>query len=175
MVSKGVESVRSKVANLRDYSYTIDHQFFCEAVLEQFANEYNDGREIQPTIIDDASARDLPLRAVQVRDELRTWDWIYGQTPEFENKIEHEFMWGRVTARIKAEQGIITDVTLTTTRPEAATAVTVMAVALKGCKYDHGSVDEVIVKIRAEMPALLDREGGTISDVIAWLKEVVGM
>lgn len=47
IVSKGVESVPSPVTNLRNYSYTIDHQQFCESVLSEFVRDYNDGNEVQ--------------------------------------------------------------------------------------------------------------------------------
>jgi hypothetical protein len=39
-VTKGVTSVRSAVTNLRQYSYTIDHMSFCEAVHAEFIRTY---------------------------------------------------------------------------------------------------------------------------------------
>jgi lipoate-protein ligase A len=36
LISKGVASVPSPVTNLREFSYTIDHSSFCEAVIREF-------------------------------------------------------------------------------------------------------------------------------------------
>lgn len=47
IVSKGVESVPSPVTNLREYSYTIDHQQFCESVLNEFTYDYNGGLDVE--------------------------------------------------------------------------------------------------------------------------------
>lgn len=47
IISKGVESVPSPVTNLRNYSYTIDHQQFCESVTTEFLFRYNDGQDIK--------------------------------------------------------------------------------------------------------------------------------
>ncbi|RUP48183.1 hypothetical protein BC936DRAFT_144859 [Jimgerdemannia flammicorona] len=86
----------------------------------------------QPIVIDDDNVHALPPRVTQVRDELHTWDWIYGQTPEFENEVEREFAWGRVTAHIKARHGHVIEALLTTLAPEQKTLVTAMSVALEG-------------------------------------------
>lgn len=28
-------------------------------------------------------------------EELRSWDWTYGQTPEFSYSVTHQFDWGK--------------------------------------------------------------------------------
>ena len=51
----------------------------------------------KPVVFDESHV--LPQRAREMAEELQTWDWIYGQTPEFTNKIEKEFSWGHVVSR----------------------------------------------------------------------------
>lgn len=47
--------------------------------------------------MDDALIETLP--AVQaVRDDMKTWEWMFGQTPEFTHTLEHEFSWGSVVS-----------------------------------------------------------------------------
>jgi lipoate-protein ligase A len=33
-------------------------------------------------------------------EELKTWDWEYGQTPLFTYTVEEKFSWGRVVSNI---------------------------------------------------------------------------
>lgn len=33
-----------------------------------------------------------------MRKELQTWDWLYGQTPEFTNEMKTDFDWGHVVS-----------------------------------------------------------------------------
>lgn len=40
----------------------------------------------------------LPQRVHDMRKELQTWDWIYGQTPEFTNEMKTDFDWGHVVS-----------------------------------------------------------------------------
>lgn len=49
---------------------------------------------LQPIIFDRNSL--LPNAVNETRQELKTWDWIYGQTPEFTNNAETDFNWGHV-------------------------------------------------------------------------------
>lgn len=43
----------------------------------------------------------LPKKVTETRNELMTWDWIYGQTPEFTNSAETDFEWGHVVRSYK--------------------------------------------------------------------------
>lgn len=52
---------------------------------------------LQPIIFDKNST--LPDKVKETRQELKTWDWVYGQTPEFTNTAETELDWGHVVRR----------------------------------------------------------------------------
>ncbi|KAI9309022.1 hypothetical protein BJ944DRAFT_155082 [Cunninghamella echinulata] len=173
MQSKGVESVPSPVTNLREYSYTVDHQQFCESVLTEFAREYNHGKMLKPMIINDTNVLDLPEQVEKTRQELCTWDWIYGQTPEFTYKMNNEFHWGHVNVFIKSRHGIITDVDMTTDSKGAheLTIVSAMSLALKGCKYSEDAVQDAIEKIQLEIPGLINGENiDIVNDLNFWMK-----
>ncbi|KAK9766635.1 hypothetical protein K7432_004150 [Basidiobolus ranarum] len=88
MTTKGVESVPSKVTNLRPYSYTIDHQSFCEAVAKEFTSHFG-AEKLEPTIMDENFIQEHP-QIQEYRNNIDTWEWIYGQTPEFTVDLKHE-------------------------------------------------------------------------------------
>jgi lipoate-protein ligase A len=74
----------------------VDHQQFCESVLTEFEREYNQGISVRPTIIDESTLHDLPEQVEKTRQELTTWEWMYGQTPEFTHTLDKSFDWGHV-------------------------------------------------------------------------------
>lgn len=93
MTSKGVESVPSPVRNLREWDHLLDHEAFFEAVADQFTTHYGGDRSV--VNIDE---RELQSNAFVKKsfDELQSWGWQWGQTPEFTNRIEGNFPWGTV-------------------------------------------------------------------------------
>ncbi|EAU82708.2 hypothetical protein CC1G_08865 [Coprinopsis cinerea okayama7 len=42
-------------------------------------------------------------------EELKSWDWQYGQTPEFTYDLERVFPWGRVTLQLRSKHGVVLD------------------------------------------------------------------
>ncbi|KAI8140790.1 hypothetical protein BJV82DRAFT_645542 [Fennellomyces sp. T-0311] len=173
IVSKGVESVPSPVTNLRNYSYTIDHQQFCESVLYEFIRDYNDGQEIEPIVFDGSHV--LPQRALDMADELQTWDWIYGQTPEFTNRIATEFKWGHVDGMIRSRHGIITEADFTSPDAADAQSVTVLSAisnALRGCRYSEKAMETALEKINTNVPGLINPENEEIvQQLVQWINK----
>jgi lipoate-protein ligase A len=90
--------VPSPVTNLRSYSYTIDHQQFCEEVIEEFLYTHNDNIPVEPTIFSKDDISNLPEEVIKSKEELTSWDWIYGQTPEFTHDFEMDMSWGTVVS-----------------------------------------------------------------------------
>ncbi|KAI7882795.1 uncharacterized protein EV154DRAFT_539960 [Mucor mucedo] len=172
IVSKGVESVPSPVTNLRDYSFTVDHQQFCESVLAEFVEAYNDGIPVEPIMFDNNSM--LPDKVKETRQELKTWDWVYGQTPEFTNTAETQLDWGHVKAIIHSRHGKITKADITTDNnlihePTIAAAI---SVALEGLPYSRFVIDEAVEKIKLQVPGLINADNDHISTSLSkWLQD----
>ncbi|KAI8368161.1 uncharacterized protein BYT42DRAFT_585514 [Radiomyces spectabilis] len=172
IVSKGVESVPSPVTNLREYSYTIDHQQFCESVLSEFVDAYNDGLPIEPVVFNETNVHQLPEKVENTRKELQTWDWIWGQTPEFTHNVDHQFSWGAVRASIRSRHGMILEADLSTGSGDAdqVTIISAIGVALEGCRYSQNAVMDAIEKIKIEIPGLINSGNQSIvNDVKEWL------
>ncbi|KAL0079281.1 hypothetical protein J3Q64DRAFT_1645171 [Phycomyces blakesleeanus] len=172
IISKGVESVPSPVTNIRDYSFTVDHQQFCESVLAEFIHDYNDGASIEPIIFDEEHIEQLPSKVKETAKELQTWDWMYGQTPEFTNTIKNEFDWGHVNGSIHSKHGMITDAEFSTNSAGAheVTVVSAISVGLKGCRYSPNAVKEAAAKITSEIPGLISAENEhLVEDMDRWL------
>ncbi|CDH59247.1 lipoyltransferase and lipoate-protein ligase [Lichtheimia corymbifera JMRC:FSU:9682] len=172
IVSKGVESVPSPVTNLREYSYTIDHQQFCESVLNEFTYDYNGGLDVEPIVFDESHVDSLPQRVHDMRKELQTWDWIYGQTPEFTNEMKTDFDWGHVDGLIRCRHGIITEAELTSdaTGAHPVTVLAALSNALIGCRYSEQPVNAAIAKIQNNVPGLMNPENQSmVHQLVEWL------
>ncbi|KAJ7169623.1 hypothetical protein C8R46DRAFT_203870 [Mycena filopes] len=106
MVTAGVASVRSPVCNLRQSTPHVEHAVFARAVEHEFRCEYSLSEAEDPTQLIDESSRSLAYIQTGI-EELKSWDWLYGQTPEFTYTISETFAWGPVTAVVRAKHAII--------------------------------------------------------------------
>ncbi|EMD41064.1 hypothetical protein CERSUDRAFT_111644 [Gelatoporia subvermispora B] len=110
MDTRGVASVRSPVRNLQQYNPTVTHERFVDAVVDAFRTEYNVNEKVQYVEEDGVAGTIDYIR--HGMEELPSWYWAYGQTPEFTYTIQQTFKQGDVTARIHSKHGLILDCTL---------------------------------------------------------------
>ncbi|CAG8550229.1 4232_t:CDS:10 [Diversispora eburnea] len=173
LISKGVKSVPSPVVNLRKYSSTVNHYSFCNAVWEEFKESYNDPidnpinnpiceerrDEIHPIYVDENMIAEIP-KIAKYREELESWNWTLGQTPEFTNEFEKNFSW----AFFESKNGIITKVSLTASNVsniEYKNLVTLLENSLKGNKYELSQAifDNIITSSNNEHHKIIEDLG----------------
>ncbi|KAJ1744085.1 hypothetical protein LPJ68_000315 [Coemansia sp. RSA 1086] len=146
--ARGVDSVRSPVANLRDFSWTIDHGTFCAAVRARFAAAFG-------------PVSDMPFDPnanAEMRQRLATWDWLYGQTPDFVHRLDGFFGWALLTAAISAHRGYISAVDLAPPRhasalpPHVQAAIADVRRLLPGTRYCRDDVARQLAPVSARSP-----------------------
>lgn len=99
--SKGVDSVRSRVGNLRELNPAITIEGLKSALWEAFAQVYGgEGKPFPPERIDEERIRTLAERN-------RSWEWNFGRKMPFSLELEERFPWGGVQLQLQIEQGII--------------------------------------------------------------------
>ena len=97
-------SVRSPVSTLNTYlpshMPTITHDTFVQAVLDDFATVYARSHgTFQPIQVDKSSMTPEQRAKVETgMQELKSWEWTFGQTPEFSNEIEGDLSFGSVVS-----------------------------------------------------------------------------
>ncbi|GAA6029899.1 hypothetical protein JCM8097_009160 [Rhodosporidiobolus ruineniae] len=163
MITKGVASVPSPVRNLREWSREIDHDRFVEVVASEFASRYGERGEIQH--VDESEAeRNSYVR--EVVDELKSWEWQYGQTPEFTHELSGSFSWGKLTLSLSSRHGLITSATLPSPPKPLAywRAATTVCQLLEGERYEtaEGAVE------KAERMG--GEEGEKVREVLEWVR-----
>lgn len=133
ITSKGIQSVRSRVANISEFlSEPIAIEAFRQKLLESiFASEpisqYQLGDNDWTRIHEIVLAR------------YSTWEWNYGQSPEFNIQKTKRFPFGEVDARIDVQEGLIKSIQFfgdffSEYEP------TELAEILKGVRYDRDSL-----------------------------------
>lgn len=103
LVSKGVDSVRSRVANLTEYDSSLTIEIMRKELLEAFGKVYG----FAPEKIDDDEIHEDILELLE--QKFSSWDWIYGRKMEFNYSINRRFTWGDVDLKLEVQSGEITD------------------------------------------------------------------
>ena len=103
MKAKGVDSVRSRVCNLRDLNQEITTQGIMEQMAESFQKEYGTAQILKLGGEDQEKIR-------QIYESYCSWEWVYGQSPACEIVHQKRFVWGEVEVQMHLENLVIKDI-----------------------------------------------------------------
>jgi len=99
--SKGIKSIRSRVANIRELlaeDMAVDE--FREMLQRRLSDDYR-SEEIRLT------EEDLKQIEENARNKFASWDWTYGQSPAFNYRSEKRFPGGKVGVLIQVKDGLV--------------------------------------------------------------------
>ncbi|KYD26950.1 MULTISPECIES: lipoate--protein ligase [Anoxybacillaceae] len=100
--SKGIKSIRSRVANISEFlkeKMTIEE--FRSVLLESIFGKDKDIPEYVLTEEDWANIHKLS------RERYQNWEWNYGKSPKFNLQHSHRFPAGQIDVRLEVQKGII--------------------------------------------------------------------
>lgn len=104
--AKGVPSVRSRVANLKDFNPDISISFLKEALKTAFGDVYNlPVHQLTATDIDQTALQQSCLK-------FAAPSWRYGKQTKLQHSIEARFDWGLVRLDYNVANNVLTDVLL---------------------------------------------------------------
>lgn len=102
--TKGITSIRSRVANLSELHPNINHEEVCEKLKESFFNFYN--MQVEPEFFSMEKVAHIPEFIEQFHKQSY-WDWNFGSAPAFSHQLDTRFSWGNVTLHFDIENGTI--------------------------------------------------------------------
>uniref|UniRef100_V5EUP8 Lipoate--protein ligase n=2 Tax=Kalmanozyma brasiliensis (strain GHG001) TaxID=1365824 RepID=V5EUP8_KALBG len=161
LVTKGVASVPAPVANLTDAfpdrKAMLEHQGFVQAVVAEFHRTYPGDESKGKTEVDEGWLDKPELNEGRWKlrenfEELQSWGWVFGQTPEFTHRVEMhdssevdasstgEGGWGTFAVEVHSKEGIVLDAKLVDARfdnAEVERRVRAVVQDLKGRRYDE--------------------------------------
>ncbi|WP_458414408.1 lipoate--protein ligase [Schinkia sp. CFF1] len=135
--SKGIKSVRSRVANIREFLTTaMTVEQFRELLLYHiFGSD-----EIPEYKLTDEDW----IQIEKIADEhYRNWDWNYGKSPKFNMQRSHRFPVGQIDVRLDVNKGIIENCKIFGDFFGIG-EVEEIAEKLKGIRYEKQAVTDVL-------------------------------
>lgn len=103
MKAKSIEadSVQSRVVNLASLQKNITIEAMKENLIKSFADIY--GGRLTPVTVDNGKELN------ELYKQYSSWEWRFGETPEFDVSLQKRFNWGEIDMGLSVEEGKITD------------------------------------------------------------------
>lgn len=101
LVSKGVNSVKSRVVNLNEYNTDLTIEIMRNEVIKAFEEVY----ELKADKLEDSLISQKELEEKRLR--FSSWEWNFGRKIDFDYIIEERFSWGNAEIILKVDKGII--------------------------------------------------------------------
>ncbi|MBQ9173066.1 MAG: lipoate--protein ligase [Bacteroidales bacterium] len=105
--SAGIASVRSKVANLKDYLPEFSGIEEFQSALHEIMSRNEDGSHDAELFLSESQLREIESFA---DSKFRTWEWIFGRSPKAEFRKSSKFKCGTVEVHYGVNHGLLTDV-----------------------------------------------------------------
>ena len=135
--SKGVDSVRSRVVNLRELNPDITIPGLKAALAEAFSRVYGlPLAQIAPETLDAGA-----IEALRRRNE--SWEWLYGKKIPFTFDCEGRFPWGGVQIQAQVENGVVRQAKIYTDAMDCFLAPR-LEQALTGCRFSREALSQRI-------------------------------
>lgn len=147
LAGKGVDSVRARVANLREFLPDLTVDALANALTRSFSDVYG-------LPVTDLYEEDLPADEIAKGEAFfRSWDWIYGRPIPFDHTMEERYAWGDIQIHLHVDGGVIKDAVLHSDGLEEA-AIEAIQQSLKECRYECGAMQEAIRRAVHTAPSL---------------------
>lgn len=124
--SKGVKSVRSRVCNLTEFVPDLTCEAMLSALKDAFRAEYG---EYEPKSVPDEAAV-APYIAKHASDA-----WRLGETPRFDEQIDHRFSWGNLQILLTLRKGRVHSLNVYTDALDVSIPEEIIAL-LTGVEYN---------------------------------------
>ncbi len=108
MKSKGVKSVRSRVANLIEYRHDLTVSDLKDALRTAFCETFGGSGDIIDT--DSLPADEISA----LYDKYSSWEWTFGQSPKFDVNFKNRFTWGGIEIGFTTADGRICETYVST-------------------------------------------------------------
>lgn len=156
MQAKGIDSVRSRVTNLKEENPSITVETLKEALKKAFLQVYG-GNELEMA--------QIPAEIKKsIQEKYASWEWRFGETPKFDVELAKKFSWGLVDFNIQLKSGVIQKAVFFSDAMDVE-FVQLCANALANLPFKKEMICEEIAKLSPQ------DEGQKImqADLIAWI------
>ena len=158
--SKGVSSVRSRVANLNEFASGLTIEAMRQAMIEAFGEVY--GATPQPFPPERLNSQEIN----QLSEKYASWEWRLGRRLPFTAAYSARFVWGDLLLQFCVESGVIQDAIAYSDGMETG-YIKAMGDALKGAPFSSTEINRRLRRL-AEKETVDD---ATLKDIIHFISE----
>ena len=159
--SKGVESVKSRVANLREFNLEITVEKLKKKLFEAFEEVYGLKADIIKT--EDLDRKDIEERT----KKFESWKFIFGKKIDFEYEISNRFDWGEILFQFKVDAGIIEETGVFSDSLKTD-FILGLAPILKGIRYEKKEISSRIANISLDDNMEITMK----NDIVSWIESI---
>ncbi len=149
LAAHGVPSVRSRVANLREFRPGLKMDELKQALRLSFERRYGGYCDSMSLSAEDLA--DIGRRRETYADRR----WIYGESGKYGHGLSRRFAWGEVTLRVRLDRGVVADVQADTDAMEPGLPEALRE-RLLGVPFENRALYEAVLKPDA---AAVERAG----------------
>lgn len=147
--AKGVASVRSRVANLQEFS----PELTCHAMGKHMESAFAQVYGLTPEYI---SLQDDEIASIEsAATELGSWQWLYGIRLPCSFSCESRFPWGSISIQLEVQSGLIRSAQVYTDAMDWTLANSVSD-ALTGCRFTLNDMQAAITEHMGNIQAASD-------------------
>lgn len=141
LTSKGIESVRSRVKNLKECQIGLTIEDIIKEIIKTFQNIYMDIDEVE--VIDEKS-----INIQRHVDKYSSVKWVYGESPEFNVTMCNNFSYGKVEINLLVKDSIIRTTKIYTDSLFVREFIAIEEI-ITGCYFDKKHIKEALVDNKA--------------------------
>ena len=153
--SKGIKSVRSRVANLKEFNESITVDELSAGIASTFFSFLGEGTEE----VLDLSSLETISGLTGYYNTLKSDEWLFQKSPDFSHRISGRFDWGGIEINLDVVKGEIASAAIFTDSlfPEM---IHLLEDGLKGTAYHSDSIENTVSRLslgnKAWAPSLKD-------------------
>jgi lipoate-protein ligase A len=154
--AKGVQSVRSRVINLKELCPGLTCEVLGQYMEAAFQKVY--GLPAEMLMLTAGDSKEIANSA----ETLRSWDWLYGQKLPFSVSFEERFSWGGILLELNVQNGCVESLQVYSDAmdwqlPEQVTKM------LTGCRFTKADMRKALVTltdavIREDLCCLIEKQ-----------------
>ncbi len=160
LVSKGVDSVKARVVNLREFREDITVALVREELIKTFSKVY--GLPVSSCEFQGAEEGELQRLA----GKFSSWEWNLGGKLSFDYRMERRFAWGSAELELKVDKGSLSDIRVYSDAMEVEIFQKI-AEGISGCRFSSKAMAERLQEIKGREPEMTH----ILSDIIALVEE----
>lgn len=154
LTSKGIDSVKSRVANLKEYREDLTIESLMKSLIRAFEVKYGEINDIKYL---DEEVLDLH----ELTNKYSSSQWIYGDSPDFHISIDRITTEGKIEINISAEDSEIKKCKIYTDSLYTK-EFTIIEKILEGCVFNKDNIIEIL----DENSQLFSCKGKIILDLV---------